>query len=88
MGEAVTAVEQVLQSALALPIADRIALADRLDEEILRSITHEVPEEEGTNADEFLAELERRVEEFLKDPSIAISGDELIAELRRNQAAD
>lgn len=83
-----TTVEKVLQSALALPIADRIALSDRLDEAILQSIPHQVPEEEGTNADEFLAELDRRVEEYLKDPSIAISGDELIAEMRRRRAAD
>lgn len=82
-----TAVEQVLESALALPIADRIALADRLDQAIRSAIPHEIPEHEGTTSDELLAELDRRVEEYLKDPTTAISGDELIARLRRRQAA-
>lgn len=87
MGEAVTAVEQVLQSALALPIADRIVIADRLDESIRSEIPHEVSEDDGTTPNELLEELDRRVERHLKDPSTAISGDEMIARLRR-QAAD
>jgi putative addiction module component (TIGR02574 family) len=82
-----TAVEQILQHALALPIAERIALADRLDQAIRSAIPNEVPEEDGTNSEELLAELDRRVEQYLKDPSTAISGDELIARLRRQQAA-
>jgi putative addiction module component (TIGR02574 family) len=82
-----TAVEQILQHALALPIADRIALADRLDQAILSAIPNEVAEEEGTSSEELLAELNRRVEKYLNDPSTAISGDELIARLRRRQAA-
>lgn len=82
-----SAVEQLLEQALALPISEQIALADQLDQAILSAIPPQVPEEEGTDSDELLAELNRRMEEYLKDPSIAVSGDEVIAELRRRQAA-
>jgi len=81
-----TAVEQILQDALALPVADRIALADRLDQAIRSAIPSEVPEDEGTNSGELLAELDRRVERYLNDPTTAISGDELIARMRLRQA--
>ncbi len=79
--------QEVLKSAMSLPLADRITIADRLEESILEAIPHQLAEADGTTDAEFLAELERRMAEYLKDPSIAIPGHEVIAELRRRQAA-
>jgi putative addiction module component (TIGR02574 family) len=80
-------VQEVLKSAMSLPLADRIAVAERLEESILESIPHQLAEADGTTDVEFLAELERRLAEYLNDRSIAIPGHEVITEMRRRQAA-
>jgi putative addiction module component (TIGR02574 family) len=80
-------VQEVLKSAMSLPLVDRIAVAERLEESILEAIPHQVAETDGTTDAEFLAELERRMAEYLNDRSVGIPGHEVIAEMRRRQAA-
>ena len=63
--------DDVLRQVLALPIADRIRLADKLWEETIS--TDDVP----LLSDEMKEELRRREAEYLRNPSQTYSWDEV-----------
>ena len=62
----------LLAEALKLPEAERTALADQLYE----SVDPE-PDVDSMTDEEFKAELDRRHEEYLRDPSVAIPLEEV-----------
>lgn len=64
------ATQNILQSALALPETERALLVDCLLETL-------PPKADDTTEDELLAELERRYEEFQRDPSSGILWSEI-----------
>jgi putative addiction module component (TIGR02574 family) len=62
--------QAILDAALALPEAERALLVERLLETLS-------PEGEALTDDELFAELERRREEYERDPSIGIPWEEV-----------
>jgi putative addiction module component (TIGR02574 family) len=66
-----TDVKTILAAALALPDADRAMIAERL----LESLPSEADVDSMTD-EEFAAELERRRQEYARDPSVAIPWSE------------
>jgi putative addiction module component (TIGR02574 family) len=73
-------IEQLREQALALPLEERIALAQTLWES-LEAASDPVEDESA-----FLEELKRRDEEMTNDPTSCHSHDEVMAEARRRLA--
>lgn len=70
--------DSIFEAAMKLTVAERIALAERIYLSLEK-------DEDLKFADEWQAEIDRRLEEARRDPSILIDGDELLAKLRRGE---
>jgi putative addiction module component (TIGR02574 family) len=79
--------EQVLEQALRLSLADQLKLADRLEETIQTAMPGPPPGMLDVDSPKLLDELERRMANYLADPSTALPYEEVMAELRRRQDA-
>ncbi|MDX1962433.1 MAG: addiction module protein [Pirellulales bacterium] len=88
-----TTVEQILEQALALSVADRLALIEKLDLSIPAEGSH--PEVENTGSAEFATpelaakwndEVERRLGAYDRGEVQAIDADVVLAELRARLA--
>ncbi|MBX3413310.1 MAG: addiction module protein [Pirellulales bacterium] len=79
--------DEILQQALALPLADRLYVADALEQSLA-----DLPPPEGEgrllSEAEFIAELERRSAAYRDGTMGSQSADEVLAELRRRQARE
>jgi putative addiction module component (TIGR02574 family) len=76
--------DQILEQALALPIADRVFLVSALAESLPSSeIDDDLPREDVLSGAEFLAELQRRSAAYRAGTTTSRPAAEVIAELRR-----
>jgi putative addiction module component (TIGR02574 family) len=80
-------IDEILEAARKLPLSEQIQLADRLEAEIPEAIPHSIAEADGVTGEGLLAELQRRWEDYESGRTKALPADEVIAELRRRQAA-
>jgi putative addiction module component (TIGR02574 family) len=69
---------EILELAKALPDDERWELVEEIE-----ATLHPPPPGPPMTAEEFRAELDRRWQEYLADPSIARPAEEVIAEIRR-----
>lgn len=79
--------DEILQQALALPLTDRLYIADALEQSLA-----DLPPPEGegrlVSPAEFLAELERRSADLRSGKTKAIPADEVMAEMWKRNAKE
>lgn len=78
--------DQLLQQALALPIADQAFLAQSLEDHLIAQAAPETAESEGNAGDELLAELRRRSAAYRGGQTTARSAAEVMGDFRQRPA--
>ncbi len=68
----------IFEAALKLPVSERIALAERIYMSVEEDDDFKLSPQQA-------AEIDRRLEEARRDPSLLIDGDEVMAKLRRGE---
>lgn len=80
--------EHLLQQALALPTADQAFLAQSLEDHLIEHLAAETAECEGISGSEFLSELHRRSAAYRSGQASARLSDDVLTDLRRQEAEE
>ncbi len=83
-----TAREQLLQQALALPVADQAFLAQSLADHLIAHAAPETEESAGVAGEELLLELRRRSAAYQSGQSTSRSAADVLSDLRQRQASE
>jgi len=75
--------EQLLQQALALPIADQVFLARSIEDHLITHAAPEVEESDGVAGQELLAELRRRSAAYRSGQARSRPAANVLADLRQ-----
>jgi len=83
-----TAREQLLQQALALPAADQTFLAQSLADHLIARTVPETEESAGVAGDELLLELRRRSAAYQSGRTTSQVAADVLNDLRQHQASE